>query len=459
MSSMQKQLMQAQIDPSNAKQFAAYEVMPISTAYDLVEKAARYQLTWASLSMRDRSSAIKALAAAIKAHAKPIAHAITQSMGKPIKAASDEVSKTIESMVSIADMAPHWLEAQSPTGRQGRIVFRPKGLVLGVLPWNYPLWQVMRMAAPALMAGNGVLVKPAPNVWHVAKILEDILAQDDMLSAIMPILYVNHDGVHQLLHRRQVALLAFTGSAIVGSRLASVASAAIKPSVLELGGNDPALILASAEMESAIDTVLASRMNNAGQVCIATKRLIVERSCYDDACDRLKMALSSWQPADPYLPSTRIGPLANKAMYRQYRAQLAQASAMGAQLFTAHHQCPHEGFYVQPTLAFDVPEGCCILRHETFGPILPVMKAQHVDHAIDLANDSIYGLSASVFTTNDDQFIQVADRLNVGLVAHNTKSTSHPQMPFGGIKASGYGRECGQLGILHFVDSQTQILT
>lgn len=394
-----------------------------------------------------------------------IARTMTTEMGKPIKAARAEAAKCVKAMRWYAERAEGLLADEHPaqadvedSGASRAIVrYRPLGVVLAVMPWNFPLWQVVRFAAPALMAGNVGLLKHASNVPQTALYLEDLFRRAGFPQGCFQTLLIGSGAVEAILRDERVVAATLTGSEPAGRSVASTAGDEIKKTVLELGGSDPYLVLPSADVERAAATAVTARVQNNGQSCIAAKRFIVHADVYDAFRDRFVAGMRELTVGDPASEDTDVGPLSTEQGRADLEELVDDALAQGATALCGG-QRPKEqerGWYYAPTVLADVTERMRIHREEAFGPVATLYRVADLDEAVTLANDSPFGLSSNVWTRDDADIERCVRDLQAGGVFFNGMTASHPGLPFGGIKRSGYGRELAGHGIREFCNATT----
>ncbi|MFF8960753.1 NADP-dependent succinic semialdehyde dehydrogenase [Streptomyces sp. NPDC014894] len=397
--------------------------------------------------------------------APSIARTMTTEMGKPVAAARAEAAKCAKAMRWYAAHAADLLADEHPSAADtedsgaARVVVRhrPLGVVLAVMPWNFPLWQVVRFAAPALMAGNTALLKHASNVPQTALFLEDLFRRAGYPEGCFQTLLVGSDTVEGVLRDRRVAAATLTGSEPAGRAVASVAGDEVKKTVLELGGSDPYLVLPSADVERAADTAVTARTQNNGQSCIAAKRFLVHTDVHDAFCARFTEGMRALVVGDPLEESTQIGPLATEQGRDDLEELVDDAVRQGATVLTGGRRPPgrDRGWFYEPTVLTGIRDTMRIHREETFGPVATVYRVSGTDEAIALANDTPFGLSSNVWTRDEDETGRCARDIEAGGVFFNGMTASHPALPFGGVKRSGYGRELAAHGIREFCNATT----
>ncbi|AZM56938.1 NADP-dependent succinic semialdehyde dehydrogenase [Streptomyces sp. WAC 01529] len=394
-----------------------------------------------------------------------VARTMTTEMGKPVKAARAEVAKCVKAMRWYAEHAEELLADEQPaqadvedSGASRAVVhYRPLGVVLAVMPWNFPLWQVVRFAAPALMAGNVGLLKHASNVPRTALYLEDLFRRAGFPEGCFQTLLVGSDAVEEILRDDRVAAATLTGSEPAGRSVASVAGDEIKKTVLELGGSDPYVVLPSADVERAARTAVTARVQNNGQSCIAAKRFIVHADVYDAFRERFVAGMRELTVGDPLSEDTDVGPLASEQGRDDLEELVDDALGHGATALCGGRR-PEEreqGWYYSPTVLADITPKMRIHREETFGPVATLYRVADLDEAVALANDTPFGLSSNVWTRDDADIARCVRDLQAGGVFFNGMTASHPGLPFGGIKRSGYGRELSGHGIREFCNATT----
>ena len=382
---------------------------------------------------------------------------MTLEMGKPITQAIAEVNKCALGCRFYAEKAAEFLadELVTTDASQSFIRYQPLGVILAVMPWNFPFWQVFRFAAPALMAGNVAVLKHASNVPQCALMLETIFREAGFPEGVFQTLLISGPIASQLMSDRRIKGAALTGSEPAGASLASAAGQEIKKTVLELGGSDPFIVLESADWEQAASVAVFARMQNNGQSCIAAKRFIVAETISDRFFDLLTAKLELLKVGDPTAESTDIGPLATESILQDIEKQVNQTLAAGARLRLGGKRLEQPGYFYLPTLLTDIPPTAPTYREEFFGPVALGFSVPNLEAAIALANDIPFGLGASAWTNDPQEQQQLINGIEAGAVFINSMVKSDPRIPFGGIKRSGIGRELGKMGILEFVNAKT----
>jgi succinate-semialdehyde dehydrogenase / glutarate-semialdehyde dehydrogenase len=385
------------------------------------------------------------------------ARLMTTEMGKPIKSARDEAAKCAWVCRYYAENAERFLadETVETSATRSFVRYQPIGVVLAVMPWNFPFWQVIRFAAPALMAGNVGLLKHASNVPQCALAIEEIFSRAGFDNGEFQTLLIESKQVGRVLEDERVAAATLTGSEHAGASVASTAGKQIKKTVLELGGSDPFVVMPSANLDEAAKTAVKARTINNGQSCIAAKRFVVHEKIYDEFVGRLKDGMTRLRIGDPLEEETEIGPLATAQIVKDLDEQVRRTVEAGAREFRSPTPLPARGFYFAPTVLEEIPEGSPGACEEFFGPVALVFRVASLDEAIRVANDTPFGLGASAWTNEATERERFAGEIESGSVFINAMVASDPRLPFGGVKRSGYGRELSAFGIREFVNVKT----
>ena len=436
------------------------ETYPFQTAEEiertLASSAAAYE-TWRGVGLDERLACYGRLAATLRDRSEPLARLITAEMGRTITLARYEVEKCAAAIEWFAEHGPAILvdEPAPVDGDQVYVSFLPIGTVLGVMPWNLPLWQAIRAAGPILLSGNGFLLKHATNVMGCAYALQDAYEASGFPKGLFANLNTDNDTVARVIEDPRIAAVTVTGSVRAGSAVAATAARVIKKSVLELGGADPFIVLADADLDGAVRAAVQSRYENAGQVCLAAKRIILERPIAEAFTHKFVAAAGALKLGDPMDEATFVGPIARGDLRDGIHDQVERSIATGAKLLLGGHKVDAPGYFYEPTVLADVRPGMAAFDEEIFGPVGALIVAEDVEDAILLANHSEYGLSGNIWTTDVSKARAMARRLETGGVFINGYTASNPRVPVGGVKKSGYGRELSHFGLREFTNAQT----
>jgi succinate-semialdehyde dehydrogenase/glutarate-semialdehyde dehydrogenase len=413
------------------------------------------QSRWRAVPVAERAAVLARAAERLDAGREEYARTMTLEMGKTIASARAEVDKCAAGLRYYAEHAARFLAPEVVDGPDHRVAFEPLGAVLAVMPWNFPFWQVIRFAAPALAAGNTGLLKHASNVPQCALALEQLFRDAGAAEGAFQTLLIGSEPVAQLIADDRIAAVTLTGSEGAGRAIAAAAGKHLKKTVLELGGSDPFVVLPSADFERTVAMAVEARCINNGQSCIAAKRFIIADAIYDRFAAAFVAAMKAMTIGDPLDEKTRLGPLATPGILSGLHEQVERSIAGGARLLCGGKRRPGPGNYYEATVLADVPPGTPAHDEELFGPVATLFRARDSDHAIALANASGFGLGASVWTTDRAEAERFATAVAAGSVFVNGMVASDPRFPFGGIKRSGYGRELGLYGLREFVNVKT----
>ena len=445
------------INPANGQPIRSFDLQDDAAVDAALAAAAAAQRDWSRVPVAERVKVLPRIAAVLRDDKARYAQMITREMGKPIAEAEAEIEKCAWNCDFYAEYAPQWLndEPVPSNATESAVVFDPLGVVLAIMPWNYPFWQYFRFAAPALAAGNGAILKHANNVPECALAVQEVMDRAGVPPGLTASLLIDTGKVADIIADPRIAAVTLTGSTEVGAIVAAQAGRALKKQVLELGGSDPFIVLADADLEAAAEMAVKARYINVGQSCVNAKRFIVEDAVADRFAALFTQRAAALTIGDPMDPATSIGPMARDNLRQALHAQVERSLAEGAQLRLGGQPIDGPGAYYPPTVLDHVTPGMTAFVEETFGPVAAIIRARDADHAIAMANDSEYGLGCALWTRDLPRARDLARRLEAGAVFINGMTASDPRYPFGGIKRSGYGRELGVYGIREFVNIKT----
>lgn len=453
----------ATVNPANGETLKTYEAMgeeEIERRLQLAEATFR---TYRTTTFGERARLLHRAADLLDEDQQDIARVMTTEMGKPIQQARAEAAKCAKAMRWYADHAEELLADEEPSeadvkdsgASRVRVRYRPLGPVLAVMPWNFPLWQVVRFAAPALMAGNVGLLKHASNVPQTALYLEDLFHRAGFTEGCFQTLLIGSAAVDDILRDERVKAATLTGSEPAGRAVASTAGEMIKKTVLELGGSDPFVVMPSADLDRAAKVAVTARVQNTGQSCIAAKRFIVHADVHDAFAERFAEGMRALKVGDPLSDETEVGPLSSEQGLRDLEELVDDAVRGGARVLCGGERPEGPGWYYTPTILSGITREMRIHREEAFGPVATLYRVADLDEAVLLANDSPFGLSSNVWTRDEAEVDRFTRDLEAGGVFFNGMTASHPAFPFGGVKRSGYGRELSGHGIREFCNITT----
>jgi succinate-semialdehyde dehydrogenase/glutarate-semialdehyde dehydrogenase len=445
------------INPANGEILKSYEEWPASKTDRVIEEVHGVWLKWRETSFARREELMKKAAAVLRQNMVEYARMMALEMGKPVTEGRAEVDKCAAVCDYYAENAARFLapEPVECDSAGAYVAFRPLGTVLAVMPWNFPFWQVFRFAAPALMAGNAVILKHSSNVPACALAIEELFRLAGFPENVFRTLMISSRQVDAVIENDRVKGVTITGSAHAGGKVASTAGRMLKKCVMELGGSDPFIVLADADIEEAALTAARARCINSGQSCIAAKRFIIEDTVYTAFMERFKKAMESLVVGDPLDEAVQVGPQARDDLMQELQAQVEESVALGAEIILGGKPLERRGYFYPPTILAGVKPGMKAYHEELFGPVASIIAVSNLDQAVEVANDTPFGLGGSVWTRERRKGEEVAARLDAGVVFVNGQVKSDPRLPFGGIKGSGYGRELSHYGIKEFVNIQT----
>lgn len=420
----------------------------------IIMRASSVAPYWAQVSMKERRFFLEELHHTVEKKKKTLAETITKEMGKPLSQSIAEVEKCMSLLDYYRDLDPKQIDEVLSVGRTvpAKIELAPLGVVLAIMPWNFPMWQVFRCAVPAILGGNALVLKHASNVTYSATLIAECFAECGLPEDLFGHLVYPSHKMSALIERPEISAVSFTGSSAVGIEIAKCAAKGIKKVVLELGGMDPYIVLEDADLEVAAKEIAKSRLGNSGQSCIAAKRCFVQKSVEAEFLTLLAIEFSSYECSNPLCKETDIGPIAKEEIARKINSYLQNDLSEGATLYYESdlENVRYRENYIAPTILTNVTREMNVMKKEIFAPILPVVGFESLHQAITMANSTPYGLGGGVFGGHDKNIAEVASKLQCGNVGINATVASHPAVPFGGIKQSGIGRELGILGLLEF---------
>lgn len=446
------------INPTTEEVIKEYKFLDQAEVTNLIEKTHTAQSAWKNTGFETRAEKMHNAAVLLRKNKPMYARLMAEEMGKPLADGESEVEKCAWVCDYYAENGREFLKGQviPSDASKSMIVFQPLGIVLAIMPWNFPFWQVFRFAAPALMAGNGGLLKHAPNVFGCAGAIESVFVEAGFPGHLFQNLIIDTDMAASVIENDHVNAVTLTGSTRAGKAVAEKAGACLKKTVLELGGSDPYVVLEDADLQEAVRTCAVSRLINNGQSCISAKRFIVPRTIGKEFTEMLVTEMEAVRFGDPMDPGSKLGPMARVDLRDVVHDQVRKSIDMGAKCLTGGKIPPGKGYFYPPTVLTNVNKGMPAYSEEVFGPVASVIEVKNEEEAIAVANDSNFGLGAAIFTSDLDKAEKIASqKLNAGSCFVNSFVKSDPRLPFGGIKESGYGRELSHFGIREFVNVKT----
>ncbi|MFA5959167.1 MAG: NAD-dependent succinate-semialdehyde dehydrogenase [Tatlockia sp.] len=446
------------INPATETLIKKYPLLTVAQLSARIESAHLTAEVWKTASFTQRADCMRKLAGLMRESKKELAVLMAHEMGKPVTQGQAEIEKCALVCAHYADHASQYLEPRiiQTEFKKTKVCYRPLGVIFGIMPWNFPFWQVFRFAAPTVMAGNAIIVKHAPITMGCGEKIEALFLAAGFPEHLFQHLVLDNALAATAIAHEKIAAVTLTGSGRAGASVAAVAGAYLKKTVLELGGNDPYIVLEDADLALAAECIVKSRLANCGQVCIAAKRIIAVKSIEEALVTQIKALMANYVMGNPLSEETNLGPLARKDLREVLHQQVQASCIAGAQLLLGGKIPSGTGFYYPPTLLTGVRKGMPAFDEELFGPVIALISAEDEADAIALANQSPYGLGAVVFTRDLAKGERIAqDSLDAGLCFVNAFVVSDPRVPFGGIKQSGYGRELSREGILEFVNTKT----
>jgi succinate-semialdehyde dehydrogenase/glutarate-semialdehyde dehydrogenase len=446
------------IDPATGRELATFPELDAAGIEAAIAIAWNSRHGWRDAGPDVRAAMMRSVAGVLRADKQRYAALLTTEMGKPILEAEAEIEKCAWTAAWIADNAARLLadEPVDSTASESYIRFQPLGVVLAVMPWNFPFWQAFRAGLPALASGNVMLLKHSSNVPQSALAIEEVFREAGVPEGVFQTLMIGSGAVERIIADHRVAGVTLTGSEGAGSLVAAAAGKALKKTVLELGGSDPFIVLRDADVAAAATVACRARNQNNGQSCIAAKRFIVEEAVADEFEARFAKAVGALKVGNPMDRGNQVGPLAREDLVDELERQVSESVRLGARALTGGKRLNHGGgYYFEPTVLANVRPGMPAYHEETFGPVASVIRVKDAEDALRVANDTDFGLGSAIWTADVEKAKQLAERVEAGLVFINGMVASDARLPFGGVKRSGYGRELGSYGIKEFVNIQT----
>lgn len=443
------------INPSTEEILQTYPLMKPEQVNSFIEAAHISFCVWRKTAFSQRKQRMENLATILKKNKKELASLIASEMGKPLKMGEGEIEKcawVCEHFAAEAEkyLAPHKIKTEM---KKTLVCYQPMGIIFGIMPWNFPFWQVFRFAAPTIMAGNAIILKHAPISTGSGNKIAELFLEAGFPDHLVQHFILDNELAAKVIASDQIAAVTLTGSEKAGSVVAANAASHIKKTVLELGGSDPYIVLEDADIDLSAKAIVTSRLSNSGQVCIAAKRVIAVKEIAQELTDKIVQLMKEYTLGDPFDSSTTLGPLARKDLRETLHHQVQNSIKQGATLILGGEIPNGKGYFYPPTLLIHVIPGMTAFDEELFGPVIAVTEADDEAHAIRLANQTKYGLSAAVFTKNIARGEEIATHgIEAGSCFVNAYAASDPRVPFGGIKQSGFGRELSREGILEFVN-------
>ena len=445
------------INPATGEEVRSFEALAEGEIDEKVQRALDTFYEYRKTSFEERSRMLLRAADILEEEAEEFGHLMTSEMGKTLAAATAEAKKCARGCRYYAENAESFMADEEVVleGARAFIRYEPLGPILAVMPWNFPFWQVFRHAAPALMAGNVILLKHASNVPQCALAIEDIIHRAGFPEGVFQTLLIGSGQVQDVIEDPRVRAVTLTGSEGAGRSVGAEAGEHIKPSVLELGGSDPFIVMPSADLEKAISSAVTSRTLNNGQSCINAKRIIVHQEIAGEFERRFVESMEALRVGDPMSGDTDMGPLATRDILDDVDGQVRKSVEAGARVLTGGEPMDEPGNFYPPTVITDIPEGSPAYSEEIFGPVASLFKVKDIEEAIRVANDTTFGLGSSAWTTDPEEQERFIDEVEAGMVYINRMVESTPEIPFGGAKNSGYGRELSHFGIREFTNVKT----
>lgn len=445
------------INPATGEVLATFDELSPAQVDEVIASAHKTWQSWSRTTVSERERLMRGVGSYLRENKPRFSRLITLEMGKPIVEAEAEIEKCALTCDFYAENAERFLshETVKTNATESYVAFEPLGVILGIMPWNFPFWQVFRFAVPALMAGNTALLKHASNVPQCSLAIEEAFTRGGLPEGGFRSLLVKGEAVERIIEDPRVKAVSLTGSSATGAHVAGIAGRALKKTVLELGGSDPFIVLADADLQAAAAMAVRSRFQNAGQSCIAAKRFIVVQEAADEFERLFAREVSRLRVGNPLERDTQVGPMARGDLRDALEEQVHASLRQGAKALVGGERTGGPGYFYAPTVLTDLSPQMPVLAEETFGPVAAVVRVKDANEAIKVANDTPFGLGANLWTRDINAARQLARRIEAGSVFINGMVASDPRLPFGGVKQSGYGRELSEFGIREFVNIQT----
>ncbi|SDR71963.1 succinate-semialdehyde dehydrogenase / glutarate-semialdehyde dehydrogenase [Halopseudomonas sabulinigri] len=450
------------IDPSTGEQITEYRLLSDEAASAAIDRADAAFQSWRMESLANRGKVLNKMADLIEQHSDELAQLMTREMGKPIAQGGQECQLCAAICRYSAEQGPEQLKDETRPLQGGRalITYQPIGVILGIQPWNFPLYQVIRYSACNIMAGNTTVLKHASNVFGMAQKIEQLYLEAGLPEGVFQSLLLDGAGASKLVEHPKVRGVTFTGSDNTGKKIAEAAGKVVKKTVLELGSNDAYVVLSDADIELAVKTCVQGRVVNNGETCVSAKRFVIAADVYDEFRDEFVAQMAAIKTGDPRQKGTQLGPIARKDLRETLHEQVQESVRQGAKVSVGGQIPEGAGFFYPATVLEDVKPGMPAYDGELFGPVAALIKAADDEDAMRIANDSRYGLGGGIFSRNEDRAIELARlHFDTGMVNINGYNLAQPHLPFGGVKDSGYGREHGGFGIREFVNIKAVMIS
>ncbi len=445
------------VNPATGEVIKTYDVLTDQEVQAKLEKSEKAFKIWRNTPMEERAKHMRNIAHKLRENQEEYAQLLTSEMGKTITQARSEVEKCAWNFDHYADTSHEYLTPRTieTDASESYVSYEPLGAILNIMPWNFAFWQALRMAAPILMAGNTIVLKHASNVPGAALAMESLMLEAGLPEGVYQTLLISSSQVESVIQNDIVRGVSLTGSEYAGTQVGKQAGEAIKPVVLELGGSDPSIVLDDADLDAHLETIATSRLMNNGQSCIGSKRFIVHAAIYDEFVERMIDIFESYVQGDPTRDDTMIGPVISESALEELQKQIKASVDKGAEIVTGGKRIGDKGYYLEPTILVNITKGVPSYHEEIFGPVASIIKVSSDEEAIAVANDTRFGLGASLYTQDMEKAKRLIPQIEAGCVYVNQLVKSDPRLPFGGIKKSGVGRELSAEGARAFTNTKT----